>query len=140
MFTYKVGIKKDEHDSFVESSPLVCLLQSSTWGKVKNNWENELIGFYSNNKMVGTANVLIKKLPLNFSMIYIPRGPILDYSNRRLLKFVIDSLKEYGKRKNALFIKMDPLILRSSFKLGDDQVINQESENIISDIKKFGGK
>ncbi|URZ86794.1 peptidoglycan bridge formation glycyltransferase FemA/FemB family protein [Floricoccus penangensis] len=139
MFTYKVGIKKDEHDSFVESSSLVCLLQSSTWGKVKNNWENELIGFYSNDKMVGTASVLIKKLPLNFSMIYIPRGPILDYSNRKLLKFVINSLKEYGKRKNALFIKIDPLILRSSFKLGDEQVINQESENIISDIKKFGG-
>lgn len=140
MYTYKTGIEKDEHDDFVKSSPLVCLLQSSTWGKVKSNWDNELIGFYSDDELVGTASVLIKKLPLNFSMIYIPRGPILDYSDRTLLKFIIDSLKEYGKSKNALFIKIDPLILRSSFKLGDEQVINADAEKIIEEIQNLGGK
>ncbi|MGC4440440.1 peptidoglycan bridge formation glycyltransferase FemA/FemB family protein, partial [Streptococcus suis] len=101
MYTYKVGISAQEHDEFAKSSSQTNLLQSSNWAKIKDNWANERLGFYQDGKLVASASILIKSLPLGFTMLYIPRGPIMDYNNKELVNFVVKSLKKYGKSKHA---------------------------------------
>lgn len=98
MFTYKIGISTSEHDRFVIDSPQTNLLQSSSWAKIKDSWGNDRLGFYQDDKLVAVASVLIQPLPLGFSMIYIPRGPIMDYQDKELLAFVITSLKNMPKQ------------------------------------------
>lgn len=44
-------------------------------------------------------SLLIKPLPLGMTMIYIPRGPVMDYTNAELVAFTIKTLKAYGKKK-----------------------------------------
>ena len=90
----KIGISAEEHDHFVKNSDQVNLLQSSNWAKIKDNWNNERIGFYKDGRLVATASILIRTLPLGLTMLYIPRGPIMNYSNIELVTFVIDSLKK----------------------------------------------
>lgn len=120
MFTYKAGVSAKEHDDFVKNHAQVNLLQSSAWAQIKNNWDNERIGFYYNDKLVASASILIKPLPLGFTMLYIPRGPIMDYHNPELLSFVLRSLKEFARKKRALFIKFDPKLLLKQYKIGQD--------------------
>ncbi|MGT2926363.1 aminoacyltransferase [Streptococcus cuniculipharyngis] len=108
MYSYKVGISAEEHDLFVENHPQANLLQSSKWAQIKDSWGNERIGVYQDNQLVAAAAILIKPLPLGFTMFYIPRGPIMDYSNQDLVAFVIKSLKELGRKHRAIFIKIDP--------------------------------
>ena len=120
MFTYKAGISAKEHDDFVKNHSQVNLLQSSAWAQIKNNWDNERLGFYYNDKLVASASILIKPLPLGFTMLYIPRGPIMDYQNPELLSFVLRSLKEFARKKRALFIKFDPKLLLKQYKIGQD--------------------
>ena len=120
MFTYKAGISAKEHDDFVKNHVQVNLLQSSAWAHIKNNWDNERLGFYYNDKLVASASILIKPLPLGFTMLYIPRGPIMDYHNPELLSFVLRSLKEFARKKRALFIKFDPKLLLKQYKIGQD--------------------
>ena len=79
MYTYKTGLSTSEHDRFVIDSPQTNLLQSSSWAKIKDSWGNDRLGFYQDGNLVAVASVLIQPLPLGFSMIYIPRGPIMDY-------------------------------------------------------------
>jgi lipid II:glycine glycyltransferase (peptidoglycan interpeptide bridge formation enzyme) len=43
-------------------------------------------------------------------MFYAPRGFILDYNDYDLLKFFTKNIKEYAKRRGAIFIKIDPYI------------------------------
>ena len=43
-------------------------------------------------KLLAVASILIKSLPLGYKTFYIPRGPILDYRDTELLKFVLRSL------------------------------------------------
>ncbi len=131
MFTYKVGISAAEHDEFAKASNQVNLLQSSDWAKIKDNWENERLGFYQDDKLVASASILIKPLPLGMTMLYIPRGPIMDYQDKDLVDFVIASLKDYGKQKHALFIKFDPAQFLKQYKIGD-QV--DEDSDILSNI------
>ena len=103
MYTYKTGLSTSEHDRFVIDSPQTNLLQSSSWAKIKDSWGNDRLGFYQDGNLVAVASVLIQPLPLGFSMIYIPRGPIMDYQDKELLAFVMASLKKYAKTKRALF-------------------------------------
>lgn len=119
-YSVKIGISPEEHDQFVINHPLTNLLQSSSWAKIKDTWGNNRIGFYENGQLVAVASVLVQPLPLGFTMIYIPRGPVMDYSNKELLNVVIKQLKKYGRKKKALFIKCDPFILLSDHQVGEE--------------------
>lgn len=138
MYTYKVGISAEEHDTFAKESKQTNLLQSSNWANIKDNWGNERIGFYQDGTLVASASVLIKPLPLGFSMIYIPRGPIMDYSQPELVSFVVNSLKEFGKTKRALFVKFDPALLLKQYAIEEEVEENPESLQAIENLVQAG--
>ncbi|HFH9570813.1 TPA: peptidoglycan bridge formation glycyltransferase FemA/FemB family protein, partial [Streptococcus pyogenes] len=81
-FYAKIGISEEEHDSFVKEHQQISVLQGSDWAKIKNQWQNERIGIYKEEKQVASLSLLIKLLPLGRSIIYIPRGPVMDYLDR----------------------------------------------------------
>lgn len=138
MYTYKIGISAQEHDDFVKQSSQTNLLQSASWAKVKDNWDNERIGFYKNNQLVASASILIKPLPLSMTMLYIPRGPIMDYQDQELLHFVLTSLKKFAKTKKALFIKFDPSLFIVQAQIGEDRKEQQETLDVIQNLQKAG--
>ncbi|HER0034139.1 TPA: aminoacyltransferase [Streptococcus pyogenes] len=120
-FYAKIGISEEEHDSFVKEHQQISVLQGSDWAKIKNQWQNERIGIYKEEKQVASLSLLIKLLPLGRSIIYIPRGPVMDYLDRDLVAFTMKTLKDYGKTKKALFIKYDPAILLKQYALGQEE-------------------
>lgn len=138
MYTYKIGISAQEHDDFVKKSSQTNLLQSASWAKVKDNWDNERIGFYRNDQLVASASILIKPLPLSMTMLYIPRGPIMDYQDQELLHFVLTSLKKFAKTKKALFIKFDPSLFLVQAQIGEDRKEQQETLDVIQNLQKAG--
>ena len=138
MYTYKIGISAQEHDDFVKASSQTNLLQSASWAKVKDNWDNERIGFYKNDQLVASASILIKPLPLGMTMLYIPRGPIMDYHDQELLQFVLNSLKQFAKTKKALFIKFDPSLFLVQAQIGEDRKEQQETLDVIQNLQKAG--
>ena len=138
MYTYKIGISAQEHDDFVKKSSQTNLLQSASWAKVKDNWDNERIGFCKNDQLVASASILIKPLPLGMTMLYIPRGPIMDYQNQELLQFVLTSLKQFAKTKKALFIKFDPSLFLVQAQIGENRKEQQETLDVIQNLQKAG--
>ncbi|HEP4913833.1 TPA: aminoacyltransferase [Streptococcus pyogenes] len=120
-FYAKIGISEEEHDSFVKEHQQISVLQGSDWAKIKNQWQNERIGIYKEEKQVASLSLLIKLLPLGRSIIYIPRGPVMDYLDLDLVAFTMKTLKDYGKTKKALFIKYDPAILLKQYALGQEE-------------------
>ena len=138
MYTYKIGVSAQEHDDFVKASSQTNLLQSASWAKVKDNWDNERIGFYKNDQLVASASILIKPLPLGMTMLYIPRGPIMDYHDQELLQFVLTSLKQFAKTKKALFIKFDPSLFLVQAQIGEDRKEQQETLDLIQNLQKAG--
>ncbi|HHE0609772.1 TPA: peptidoglycan bridge formation glycyltransferase FemA/FemB family protein [Streptococcus pyogenes] len=120
-FYAKIGISEEEHDSFVKEHQQISVLQGSDWAKIKNQWQNERIGIYKEEKQVASLSLLIKLLPLGRSIIYIPRGPVMDYLDRDLVAFTMKTLKDYGKTKKALFIKYNPAILLKQYALGQEE-------------------
>ncbi|HEM6286965.1 TPA: peptidoglycan bridge formation glycyltransferase FemA/FemB family protein [Streptococcus suis] len=123
VYTYKIGISEVEHDGFLKQSPQVNLLQSSQWATVKSEWRNERLGFFKDGKLVAVASLLIRRLvvPFGFTMIYIPRGPVMNYEDAELVSFVFKSIKEFALRERSVVIKFDPFIRLSSKTITGDR-------------------
>lgn len=137
MYTYKIGISEKEHDEYLLNNKQCNLLQSSNWAGIKSNWSTERIGFYEDDQLVATASLLIKNLPMNFTLIYIPRGPIMDYTDYELVDFVISSLKEFGKSKRAIFVKFDPSLFLTRYLVTTDPETNEEEDEVTITLIKF---
>ena len=140
MYTYKIGITAEEHDEFVKTSPQTNLLQSADWAKIKDNWGNERLGVYQNHKLVAVASILIQPLPLGFTMLYIPRGPIMDYQNSELVAFMLQSIKTYAKSKRAVFAKFDPSLFLRKGLIGQEVRDQEITLAIIQSLKECGAE
>ena len=138
MYSYKIGITAEEHDEFVKNSPQTNLLQSSDWAKIKDNWGNERLGIYQDQKLVAVASILIQPLPLGFTMLYIPRGPIMDYQNSQLVAFMLQSIKTYAKSKRAVFAKFDPSLFLRKGLIGQEAKDQEATLAIIQSLKECG--
>ncbi|HFU3730776.1 TPA: aminoacyltransferase [Streptococcus suis] len=137
-YTYNLELSTQEHDDFVKKSDQTNLYQSSSWAKIKDNWGNERIGFYKDGQLVASASILIRPLPLGFSMLYIPRGPIMDYTNKELVSFVLKTLKKFAKSKRALFVKFDPYILLSHRQIDQEPIANTQAQAIVANLQEAG--
>ena len=138
MYSYKIGISAEEHDEFVKKSSQTNLLQSSDWAKIKDNWGNERLGVYQDQKLVAVASILIQPLPLGFTMLYIPRGPIMDYQNSELVAFMLQSIKTYAKSKRAVFAKFDPSLFLRKGLIGQEAKDQEATLEIIQSLKECG--
>ena len=138
MYSYKIGITAEEHDEFVKNSPQTNLLQSSDWANIKDNWGNERLGIYQDQKLVAVASILIQPLPLGFTMLYIPRGPIMDYQNSQLVSFMLQSIKTYAKSKRAVFAKFDPSLFLRKGLIGQEAKDQEATLEIIQSLKECG--
>ena len=138
MYRYQLGIPLSEYDDFVKEHPMVNLLQSSAWEKVKSDWNHERLGVYEGETLLAVASILIKSLPLGYKMFYIPRGPILDYRDTELLKFVLQSIKSYARSKRAVFVTFDPSICLSQSLINQEKTEYPENLAVIDSLQQMG--
>lgn len=138
MYTYQTDISAQEHDDFVKNHPLNNLLQSSSWAKIKDSWGNERVGFFKDGKLSAVASILIQPLPLGLTMIYIPRGPIMDYLDKGLVEFVLTSLKTVAKKHKAVFIKFDPSIYFQQHLVDEEVADNDKALQVIQILQEAG--
>lgn len=127
MYHYKIDLPAEDFDQFVSQHPQANLLQSSSWAIVKDNWRSErLVVLNQNKEILAAALILIRPLPLGLSMLYLPRGPIMDYQDQKLVTYVMKALKERAKKHRAVFAKFDPSLFLS--KKLPDGTVEQDSQ------------
>jgi lipid II:glycine glycyltransferase (peptidoglycan interpeptide bridge formation enzyme) len=100
-----------EWDSALSHLPHPHLLQCWAWGEFKSKygWSARRIVWKKNDQPVAAAQILKRSVgPL--SILYVPRGPILDWKDRELAKNVLADLETIATRERAIFIKIDPEI------------------------------
>ncbi|HDM4332714.1 TPA: lipid II:glycine glycyltransferase [Staphylococcus aureus] len=107
----KMHITNQEHDAFVKSHPNGDLLQLTKWAETKKltGWCARRIAVGRDGEVQGVAQLLFKKVPkLPYTLCYISRGFVVDYSNKEALNALLDSAKEIAKAEKAYAIKIDP--------------------------------
>lgn len=131
-YEFKVGIEEKEYDSFVKSFPSTSFMQTSSWSNIKSAWSRSLVGMYKDKKLVCAALILKRNLFLGKKLFYIPRGFVIDYTDKELLNTFVLELKKYAKKDGAIDIKIDPFICFS-----EDNIQNIKKNKGIEIKKSF---
>lgn len=108
MYTFKINIEKKEYDNFVKKFEYTSFMQESNWANVKDNFKNILCGVYENKKLIAACSILKRTLYKGFKIFYIPRGYLIDFENKELLKFMTDNIKKLAKDEKVYLVKIDP--------------------------------
>lgn len=128
-------------DQFVINNPQNTLFQCSSWAKIKSNWDHLLVSVTEDDTIVATAMVLIRKMPLGKTLFYVPRGPVMDYSNHELVKFMLDNLTKEAKKQKAIALRFDPSILSRKYAYHDrNEEHPYENQDVIDYLKSIGAR
>ena len=106
------NVEKEEYQNFTVNHKKSHFLQTYQWGcfckKIKRQIPIYLGVVNDDDKLIATALILLKKTPFGFSYGYSPRGFILDYTDKELIRFFTESIKTYMKKNKIIYIKFDP--------------------------------
>ena len=138
-------LTKKEFKTFADKNPEITFHQTEEWANLKkvNNWDAHYIGLEDDNKkIVAGALLLSKTLPIiKKKMFYSPRGFLIDYNDKNLLKEFTKEIKKYAKKENAIFIKIDPFVEYQEHDNNGDIVKNgYNNKDAVENLKSLGYK
>lgn len=98
----------------VRDLPCAHVLQTWEWGafkQVETGWIPERLLFKNaDGAAVAAASVLTRRAgPLR--VMYVPKGPVLDYSHPDLMGGVLDHLERLARQRRAVWLKIDPDVI-----------------------------
>ncbi len=113
MYTTRICTDSAEWASILNSLPHSHLLQSWEWGEFKSrsSWTAHRWVWEHAEKTVAAAQVLIRierRAGLHAGIMYVPRGPLLDWTDSALRPQVLRNLQDFARNAGVLLLKIDP--------------------------------
>lgn len=138
-YQFHLSTDASQFNTFVIHSDQNNLFQCTPWADVKNNWEHLYASVTKEDKIIATAMVLIRHLPMHKTLFYVPRGPIMDYDNHELVSFMLDHLKKEAKKRHAIVLRFDPAVLSCKYAYKDRNEQHEfHHQDVIDYLKSIG--
>ena len=149
-------------NSLVSKLPNPHFLQTYEWGQVKAKygWEPIYLVWDDQGKLKEERNlnnpssfdfppsaaalilkrqILRNAFAARLSILYAPKGPLLDWSNEPLRNRVLDDLQSFAKKQGAIFLKIDPdVVLGTGVPDNVEDIIDNGGQAVMSDLKRRG--
>jgi peptidoglycan pentaglycine glycine transferase (the first glycine) len=149
-------------NSLIALFPFPHILQTWEWGDIKSQfgWLPSHVLWYEKpdgqtlitTELPGEAAMLrasalilkrmvkIRGLPTGLSMVYVPKGPLLDdWGDAALRQRVFEDLMAIAKRERAIFIKIDPDVrLGTGIPGHSDETNDLIGEAVLHDLRACG--
>ena len=90
-------------EGFLAAFPDAHILQTASWGELKASFGWSVVRLIAPNSVACGAQVLFRRLPLGFSIAYLPKGPVGQGWDA--LWPEVDAL---CRRRRAIFLKIEP--------------------------------
>ena len=139
-------IPKEKYENFVKNHKTKShFLQSYAWGQfaqVSKKLTPHYVGLLDDNKDLVAASLLLeKKLPLGFSYFYSPRGFVVDFFNKPLLKEFVKHIKDYVKDRKGIFLKIDPdIVYKKEDSNGNPVSLDYDAKKVFTYLNELGFK
>ena len=103
-------------NEIIADLPGASFLQTSQWAEVKARmgWKACPRLWKRDDGTVEAAALVLKRsinagpIPSGKSFLYVPRGPLMDWSDEALRDRVLSDLRSFAREQGALFVKVDP--------------------------------
>ena len=138
---YIKELSLEEFNRFVQNNIIGNFYQSVNYAmlKAEEGYEYEYIGLVDNTDIIGAALILYKRIGTTHYG-YSPRGFLIDYSNPYLLETFTNLVKDYYKKKNFAFIKINPEIAIGKLNKNTLNFEYNENYNVINNLTRCGYK
>lgn len=102
---------KEVWESYLLRQDPKSFLQSWNWGETNKFMGEKIyrIGFFDNSKLIGIC-LAIKQNAKRGPHLIVPGGPLINWSDKKLVRFFLKSIKELGLKEKAWFIRIRPEI------------------------------
>lgn len=133
MMTLISNLNRSEWNAALEQLPQAHVLQTWEWGEFKSRygWQPTRLLWSDGLHPYAAAQILSRQATSTpAKVMYIPRGPALDYGDTALLEHVLDDVEGIARQERALFIKIDP----------DVRSDTAEGESVVAVLRRRGWK
>ena len=136
-------------NELIAALPLAHLLQTWEWSQVKSKYGWQAMPFIWQDAMgnpVAAAMVLKRNFPVGgfakkMCVLYIPKGPLMDWQDAALRSRVLDDLGVFAKRQGAIFIKIDPDVTLGTGVPGTEEAVEfLYGQAVRSELERRGWK
>jgi peptidoglycan pentaglycine glycine transferase (the first glycine) len=149
-------------NSIISKLPNPHFLQTYEWGQVKAKYgwqplyavwtsEGKFLTFkgtddwsLNTDHYIAACMILKKTIPMGgmsarLSILYAPKGPLLDWTNESLRNRVLNDLQALAKKQGAIFLKIDPdVVLGTGVSMREDEAIDNDGQAVISELQRRG--
>lgn len=128
-------------NEFTKNSPLKNYMQTEMYARVmgENKYNYDYIGLLDETNTIVAASLILKKrIGLNMSYGYAPKGFLINYYNEKLLNIFVQKLNEYYSKKGIVFIKINPEIVISTIDNKTFEFDTNPNMKLKEDLKKYG--
>ena len=121
-----VILTEEEFKKFTDNAVGQSFFQTlNMYHRYQNNgWEAYLLGVKEKDNVIGAALTVSSYSKFNYKIFNIYKGYLIDYSNRKLIKFFTENIKSFLKTKKGIILYIDPNIISVSrdneFNVTDD--------------------
>ncbi len=96
----------------IAALPGAHVLQTREWAEVKaaNGWQPIYCLWPAAGAGLQAAALVLERAvsPLRLKVLYVPRGPLLEWSDPQIRDMVLDDLQQLARSRRAIFLKIDP--------------------------------
>jgi len=155
-------VKSNIWNSIISKLPNPHFLQTYEWGQVKATygWKPIYLVWDENGKMKeerdvsslsfivfqpSAAALILKRqiirngFAARLSVLYSPKGPLLDWTNETLRIRVLNDLQSYAKKQGAIFFKCDPdVLLGTGVPKSEGDVPANNGQVVMFELKRRG--
>ena len=138
-----VELTKKEYRTFWENHPLKTFLSAPEISDLrkKSGWETYFVGVKDKNKIIAASMLFSIKRHFNKYEFYSPRGYLIDFKNKELVKFFTDKLKKFVKDNKGYILRIDPYVIYRQRDL-DGNIVEDGEDNrdVVDHLIKLGFK
>jgi len=139
-------MNRKEWNKTIAAFPQANFLQTWEWGEIKSRygWVTRHRTWVDSEGEIQAAALILQReqtIPLlgkKIKILYIPKGPLLDW-NSSSRERVLNDLSDYAKKQGAIYLKIDPdLIIAEGLKGQPDYLPKQQSLSTIHQLLNEG--
>lgn len=139
------NLSEAEYIEFFNKFPYSHFLQSYAWGETAKESRGKIpcyVGLKNEkDEVVAAALLLKKKLLFGLSYYYAPRGYLIDFKDKQLLKTFTEEIKKYLKKTKGIYLKINPEIMYQEIdKEGNRVPDGKNNIDIYNDLINLGYK
>lgn len=133
-------------NALVAVLPGAHFLQSWEWGQVKRRygwkpwfhlWERD--GSVVAGTLILQRTLAFKGFVLPLSVIYLPKGPLMDWQDAPLCGRVLSDLALFTRQVGGIFVKIDPdIVLGTGIPGSGDAISKPLGETVQDDLRRRG--